>query len=81
MGETTEIRPTEIKGTRNHVNASFSTEMFAGAMISVVHYLAPLRYSEAGRTRSSVAVLRHGLIFHGYFTLGISGIFHVYFNI
>jgi hypothetical protein len=80
MGATTEIRPTEIKGTRKHVKASFSTEMFAGAIISVDHYLAPLRYSEVGRIRSSASVLRHGLIFQGYF-MGISGIFQGYFNI
>jgi hypothetical protein len=28
----------------NHAKTSFSTEIFAGAMISVVQYLAPLRY-------------------------------------
>jgi hypothetical protein len=29
----------------NHVQTSFSTEIFAGAIISVVQYLAPLRYA------------------------------------
>jgi hypothetical protein len=29
----------------NHAKTSFSTEIFAGAMISVVHYLAPLWYN------------------------------------
>jgi hypothetical protein len=28
----------------NHAKTSFSTEIFAGAIISVVQYLAPLRY-------------------------------------
>jgi hypothetical protein len=28
----------------NHAKTSFSTEMFAGAIISVVQYLAPLQY-------------------------------------
>jgi hypothetical protein len=34
-----------MKGTMNHARASFSTEMFAGAMISVVQYVAPLLYA------------------------------------
>jgi hypothetical protein len=37
-------RPTAIKGTMDHTKKSFSTEIFAGAIISVVQYLAPLRY-------------------------------------
>jgi hypothetical protein len=37
-------RPTVIKGTMNHAKTSFSTEIFAGAIVSVVQYLAPLRY-------------------------------------
>jgi hypothetical protein len=35
--------PTAIKGTLNHAKTSFSTEIFAGAIISVVQYLVPLR--------------------------------------
>jgi hypothetical protein len=30
----------------NHAKTSFSTEIFSGAIISVVQYLAPLPYSE-----------------------------------
>jgi hypothetical protein len=33
----------------NHAKTSFSTEMFAGAIISVVQYLAPLWYPEGHR--------------------------------
>jgi hypothetical protein len=33
-----------MKGTMNHAKASFSTEIFAVAIISGVQYLAPLRY-------------------------------------
>jgi hypothetical protein len=33
-----------MKGTMTHAKTSFSTEIFAGAIISVVQYLAPLRY-------------------------------------
>jgi hypothetical protein len=29
----------------NHVKTSFSTEIYAGAIISVVQYVAPLRYT------------------------------------
>jgi hypothetical protein len=32
----------------NHAKTSFSTEIFAGAIISVVPYLAPLRYAVDG---------------------------------
>jgi hypothetical protein len=38
-------RPTAIKGTMNHAKTSVSIEMFAGAIMSVVQYLAPLRYT------------------------------------
>jgi hypothetical protein len=38
-------RPTAVKGTMNHAKTSFSTEIFAGATIHVVRYLAPLRYA------------------------------------
>jgi hypothetical protein len=30
----------------NHAKTSFSTEIFDGAIISVVQYLAPLRYAD-----------------------------------
>jgi hypothetical protein len=33
-----------MKGTVNHARTSFSTEIFAGAVVSVGQYLAPLRY-------------------------------------
>jgi hypothetical protein len=36
--------PTAIKGAMNHAQTSFSTEICAGAILSVVQYLAPLRY-------------------------------------
>jgi hypothetical protein len=45
MGGMNQKRPTVIKGTMNHAKTSFSTKIFAGAIISVVQYLAPLRYS------------------------------------
>jgi hypothetical protein len=38
-------RLTAIKGSMNHAKTLFSTEIFAGAIVSVVQYLAPLRYS------------------------------------
>jgi hypothetical protein len=37
-------RPTAMKGALNHAKTSFSTEICAGARISVVQYLAPLLY-------------------------------------
>jgi hypothetical protein len=37
--------PTAMKGTSNHAKTSFSTEMFAGAIISMVKYFAPLQYT------------------------------------
>jgi hypothetical protein len=37
-------RPTVIGRTMNHAKISFSTEICAGAIISVVQYLVPLRY-------------------------------------
>jgi hypothetical protein len=44
----------------NHAKTSVSTEMFAGAIISVVQYLAPLRYmfccSIEGRSDYSAAL-------------------------
>jgi hypothetical protein len=33
-----------VTGTLNHAKTSVSSEIFAGAIISVVQYLAPLRY-------------------------------------
>jgi hypothetical protein len=43
MGGMNWKRPTAIKGTMHHAKTSFSTEIFAGAIISVLQYLAPLR--------------------------------------
>jgi hypothetical protein len=43
MGGMNWKRQTAIKGTMNHAKTSFSTEMFAGAIMSVVQCLAPLR--------------------------------------
>jgi hypothetical protein len=43
MGGMNKKRPTAIKGTMNHATTSFSTEICAGALISAVQYLAPLR--------------------------------------
>jgi hypothetical protein len=43
MGGMNWKRPTAIKGTMHHAKASFSTEVFAAAIVSVVQYLAPLR--------------------------------------
>jgi hypothetical protein len=37
-------RPTAIQGTMNCAETSFGTEICAGAIISLVQYLAPLRY-------------------------------------
>jgi hypothetical protein len=42
----------------NHANTSFSTEICAGAIISVVQYLAPLRYLSAVATTQ--LAMRHG---------------------
>jgi hypothetical protein len=44
MGGMNKKCPTAIKGTMNHAKTSCSTEIFAGEIISVVQYLAPLRY-------------------------------------
>jgi hypothetical protein len=46
MGGMNYERPTAIKVTMNHANTSFSTEIFAGAIISVVQYLGTLRYAD-----------------------------------
>jgi hypothetical protein len=35
--------PTTTAGTMNHAKPPFSTEVFAGAIISVVHYFATLQ--------------------------------------
>jgi hypothetical protein len=48
MGVMNWKRPTATKGTMKHGKTSFSTEIFAGATISVVQYLAPLRYAKTG---------------------------------
>jgi hypothetical protein len=42
-----------MKGRMNHAKTSFSTDTFAGAIISVVQYLAPLRYVVAVRHHSN----------------------------
>jgi hypothetical protein len=44
MGGMNSKRPTAIKGTINDAKTSVSTDIFAGARISVAQYLAPLRY-------------------------------------
>jgi hypothetical protein len=44
MGGMNWKRPTAFIGTMNHAKTPFSTEICAGAIISVVQYLAPLRY-------------------------------------
>jgi hypothetical protein len=44
MGGMNWKRPTAIEGTMHHAKTSFSSEIFAGAMISVVQYSATLRY-------------------------------------
>jgi hypothetical protein len=53
MGGMNSKRPTAIQGTMNHAKTSFSTEIFDGAIISVVQYLAPLRYRQVLRTGSN----------------------------
>jgi hypothetical protein len=44
MGGMNKKRPTALTGTMNHAKTSVNTEIFAGAIITVVQYLAPLRY-------------------------------------
>jgi hypothetical protein len=46
MGGMNQKRPTAMIGTMNHAKTLFSTEIFAGAIISVVECLAPLRYDD-----------------------------------
>jgi hypothetical protein len=53
MGGMNLKRLTAIKGTLNHAKTSFSTEIFAGAIIGVVQYFAPLRYQKRGATNES----------------------------
>jgi hypothetical protein len=43
MGGMNLNRPTAIKGTMDHAKTSFSREIFAGAIVSVVQYLALYR--------------------------------------
>jgi hypothetical protein len=43
MGGMNKKRPIAIQGTMHHAKTSFSTEICADAMISMVQYLAPLR--------------------------------------
>jgi hypothetical protein len=45
MGVKNYKRTNAIKGTMNHGINCFSTDIFAGAIISVAQYLAPLRYA------------------------------------
>jgi hypothetical protein len=45
MGGMNMKRPTATKGTMSHAKTSFGTEIFAGAILCVVQYLAPLRYA------------------------------------
>jgi hypothetical protein len=47
-------RSTAIKGTVNQAKASFSTEIFAGEIISVVQKLALLRYVISGTGQTQV---------------------------
>jgi hypothetical protein len=44
MGVMNSNGPTAAKGTMNHAKKSFSTQIFAGAIFSVVQWLAQLRY-------------------------------------
>jgi hypothetical protein len=48
MGGMNSKRPSAVKGTMHHASTSFSTKILAGAIISVVQYLAPLRYMFLG---------------------------------
>jgi hypothetical protein len=43
MGGMNWTRSTAIKGTMKHTKVSFSTDIFAGALISVVQYVSPLQ--------------------------------------
>jgi hypothetical protein len=52
MGGRNLKRPTAMTSTMNHATSSFSKEIFAGAMISVVQYLAPLRSTVGAITGS-----------------------------
>jgi hypothetical protein len=52
MGGMNLKRPTAMTGTMNHATTSFSKEIFAGAMISVVQYLALLLYTVRAITGS-----------------------------
>jgi hypothetical protein len=45
MGVMNLKRPGVIKGTMTHAKKSSSTEILAGAIISLARYLAPLRYA------------------------------------
>jgi hypothetical protein len=43
MGVMNQKHPTAIKGTMNNAKTIFSTEIFAGAIFSLVQYFALLR--------------------------------------
>jgi hypothetical protein len=44
MGVMNKKRQTVCKGTMKHARTSLSTDLFAGAIISMVQHLAPLQY-------------------------------------
>jgi hypothetical protein len=73
--------PTAIKCTMSHKKTSFSTEMFAGAIISRVQYLAPRWYTEQGWGGGETSdVLRYAAMFTLYFDhLLLIGINQSYF--
>jgi hypothetical protein len=50
MGGINQKRPTAIECTMNHAKTSFSREIFAGAITSVVKFLAPLRRTVPSRS-------------------------------
>jgi hypothetical protein len=43
MGRMNYKRPPAFTGTRNHAKTSFSTEICAGAIASMIQYLEPLQ--------------------------------------
>jgi hypothetical protein len=59
MGGMNKKCPTAIKGTMNHAKTSFSTEICAGAIISVVQILAPLRYVHVCEIHKKHAHIKH----------------------
>jgi hypothetical protein len=60
MGVMNWKRPTAMKGTMNRAKTSFSTEIFAGAIISVVQYLATVHVLECPlRLQYGLAMAHH----------------------